>query len=601
METTPPEAPGIAGIVPADAPQLDARVAQQMEQIRGKLEEYQKKLLERFSEYILGIELLPPPAHGEHKDKYYVLILIDDSDSKKMGKQELRDKLQAIFVKEAEAIDKQIEPDCLLLSELWGLCGDGKYEILQSILSGVPLFDKGMLAAIRLAESHKQMVLKKFEKYIVCYVLAGSLTQGTATTKSDVDVFIVIDDTDVKKMTRAELKDKLRAIIIDMGFQAGDITGVQNKINIQVYILTDFWDNIKEANPVIFTFLRDGIPFFDRGVFMPWKQLLEMGKIKPSQEAIDIFMSTGDQMLKRVSYKLKEMGMEDFYWAALTPSQAALMLYGLPPPTPKETPGVLREIFVDKEKLLEGEYVDIIQRLIKTRKDLEHGSKAEISGKELDELMADTERYLKRLNKLFEEINIRKEEEAVLHTYENTLTITRDALRLEGATESAEAKMHSLFEKHLVHKGLIPEKFSRYLTDILAAKKDYDKKKLTKTDVTEITKKGREYFKVLVEHLQRSHARELDRCRIRVKHGDTFGEVLFLKNHVFIVHDVQKQEGFSKAVLDEHGALSKIEPSSVEEYEHAISKPQLPDSLVIKEKIFEQLKNVFGQDVQIIL
>ena len=43
------------------------------------------------------------------------------------------------------------------------------------------------------------MVLKKFERYILSYVLAGSLTQGIATATSDIDVWIVIDDTDGSK------------------------------------------------------------------------------------------------------------------------------------------------------------------------------------------------------------------------------------------------------------------------------------------------------------------------------------------------------------------------------------------------------------------
>jgi uncharacterized protein (UPF0332 family)/predicted nucleotidyltransferase len=583
--------------VPAD---IDEKTRHKIEALREKLEHFQKKVMDRFSEYILGIAIIPP-ATPEKADKTAILLLIDDTDSKKMPKQELREKLHGIFVKEAEAIDKSIEPETLLLSELWSYAMDGKYEVLQTFVHAVPLFDKGMVSAIKLAETHKQMVLKKFEKYIVCYVLAGSLVQGTATTKSDVDVFIVIDDTDVKKMTRAELKDKLRAIIIDMGYQAGDITGVQNKINIQVYILTDFWDNIKEANPVMFTFLRDGIPFFDRGIFMPWKQLLEMGKIKPSQEAIEIFMSSGDQMLKRVSFKLKEIGIEDFFWATITPSQAALMLFGLPPPTPKETPSVLREVFVKKEELLEEEYVAMFERILKTRKDLEHGTKTEVTGKEIDELMDMTEKYLKRLDKLFEEINVRKEEEAVLHTYENTVTITRDALRLEGVKESPDAKLPELFEKHLTGKGLIPEKYARYLTDIIHAKKDYDKKKLTRTDLGEITKKGREFFKTVIEHIQRSRSRELERCRIRVKHGDAFGELLFLKDIVFIVHDVQKQEGISTAKLGSDGSLTHITASNVEAYEHALANPNLPDHLSVKERLFEQLKTIFGNDVEILL
>jgi predicted nucleotidyltransferase len=47
------------------------------------------------------------------------------------------------------------------------------------------------------------------------------LSRGKATPESDIDVFLVIDDTDVKKMTRGELKEKLRAIIIGMGIDAG--------------------------------------------------------------------------------------------------------------------------------------------------------------------------------------------------------------------------------------------------------------------------------------------------------------------------------------------------------------------------------------------
>ena len=135
-----------------------------------------------------------------------------------------------------------------------------------------------------------------------------------------------------------------------MGIDAGEMTGIKNKLNIQVYILTDFWDSIKEANPVIFTVLRDGVPLYDRGIFMPWKQLLKMGKIKPSTEAIDMFMASGEQMTARVKAKFKQMVEQDIYWSTLTPTQAALMLYGIPPPTPNETIKLVEEVFVKKEK-----------------------------------------------------------------------------------------------------------------------------------------------------------------------------------------------------------------------------------------------------------
>ena len=214
------------------APELEAisklpkDVQDKLQTIKSKLEKFQKRVLEKFDKYIIGIALMPPPKpeelqqlqqmqqplaeqappaepKPEDKDKIHVLVLVDDSDSKTMSKAELRDKLTAIINSIGKEIDPNITPQTLILSELWQNCFDAKYELLQLIALSAPIYDTGMLQAIKIAEVHKTMVLKKFEKYIVSYVLAGSLVQGKATQTSDIDVWIVIDDTDVKKMTRA--------------------------------------------------------------------------------------------------------------------------------------------------------------------------------------------------------------------------------------------------------------------------------------------------------------------------------------------------------------------------------------------------------------
>lgn len=584
------------------AEQIPDEAKKKLEEIKDKLDAFKKKIISKFEGYIMGIALLPPDKDDEKKEKINVLILVDDSDSQKMSKEELKDRLGGIMEKMAAEVDKSLAPQLLILTEVWQACYDAKYEILQMIALSAPVHDTGMLSAIKIAEIHKDMVLKKFEKYIVSYVLAGSIVQGKATPQSDIDVFIVIDDTDVKKMTRAELKDKLRAIIIGMGIDAGKMTGIENKINIQVYILTDFWEGIKEANPIFFTFLRDGIPFYDRGIFMPWKLLLQMGRIKPSPEAIEMFMSTGEQMLERIKYKIKDIGMEDTFYAILTPSQAALMLYGIPPPTPKETPEVMRDIFVKKEKLLEEEYIDILQRNIKARKELEHGTKKDLTGEEVDTLVSDAEKYLKRLTELFKAIEKKKEEESVLHSYENIVTVVRDILRLEGVEKVKDIDMIKLFEERVVHKGLIPEKYLRMLKDIEKAKKDYDAKKLTKAEVQNIQKDSREILRFLVEHIQRKRGIELEKTRIRVKHGNKFGEVVLLGKKAFIIHDIDNEDkDISKAELTAEGSLKNIQASSLEEYEKTLSNIDMPERVFIKEPIFEDLKSIFGKDVEILI
>ncbi len=584
------------------AEKIPDEAKKKLEEIKDKIDSFKEKIVSKFEGYIMGVALLPPDKDDDKKEKINVLVLVDDTDSQKLSKDELKDRLGSIITKMAEETHKHLSPHLVLLTEVWQSCYDAKYEVLQMIAMSAPMHDTGMLSAIKISEIHKDMVLKKFEKYIVSYVLAGSLVQGKATNKSDIDVFIVIDDTDVKKMTRAELKDKLRAIIIGMGIDAGKMTGIENKLNIQVYILTDFWEGIKEANPIFFTFLRDGIPLYDRGIFMPWKLLLQMGRIKPSPEAIDMFMSTGEQMLERIKYKLKDIGMEDTFYAILTPSQAALMLYGIPPPTPKETPEIMKDIFVKKEKMLEDEYIDILERNIKVRKDLEHGTKKDLSGEEIDKLLKDAEKYLKRLEELFKDIEKKKEEESVMHSYESIVTVVRDILKMEGMAKVKDLDMIKMFEEEIVHKGLIPEKYLRILKDIEKAKKDYDNKKLTKAEVQSVQKDSRELLRFLVEYIQRKRGIELEKTRLRVKHGKKFGEVVLLGKKAFIIHDIDNEEkDISKADITPEGALRNIEASSLEEYEAALTAVEMPERVFIKEPIFEDLKSIFGKDVEIMV
>lgn len=614
---------GVAAQLPPTMPKLPPELEKKLKALKEKLDKFKEKVLDKFGDYIVGISLLPPekPPMKEKEDKsekkekgekeekvkeeeqkINVLIIVDDTTSQKMSKDELHHKFSSIISQMAEETDKNITPQSVLLTDIWQNCYDGKYELNKLISLGAPIYDTGMLAAIKIAEIHKSMVLKKFEKYILSYVLAGSLVQGRATHTSDIDVWIVIDDTDVKKMTRAELKDKLRAIIIGMGIEAGEMTGIKNKLNIQVYILTDFWESLKEANPIIFTLLRDGVPFYDRGIFMPWKQLLRMGRIKPSREAIDLFMSTGEQSISRVKLRLKDMGMEDLFYAILTPSQAAIMLYGLPPPTPRETPEVMEEIFVKKEKMLEKEYIDILKKNVELRKSIEHSERKELSGTELDGYIKDGEKYLKRIRDLFKDIEKKHDEKSITHLYDEIVTIIRDILKLEGREKAQDIEIIKLFEDELISTGKVPARYLRDLNQIVEAKKKYDAKKLTKTDIENARKDSSGLFKFLIEYVQRKRGRELEKARIRVKHGEKYGEVVLLEKVAFVIHDIDaKEQRVEKAPLNPDGSLGALEESSLEEFEKELARQKFPAKVFIKEPIFENLKNIFGRDVEVLL
>jgi len=335
---------------------------------------------------------------------------------------------------------------------------------------------------------------------------------------------------------------------------------------------------------------------------MPWKQLLRMGKIKPSAEAIDMYMNSGEQMLKHVKSKIRDLGMEDTFWAILTPSQAALMLYGVPPPTPKETPELMRQLFVKKEKMLEEKYVKILENNIQVRKDLEHGKNKELTGKEVDVLLENAENYLKRIKKLFSQIEKIREEESMLHIYDTIVTVIRDILKLEGIQRASDLKIVKIFEDEIISKGKIPAKFLRILNSIMKAKKDYDNKKLTKAEVEKVKKSSQEFIRFMIEHIQRKRGMEIEKTKIRVKYGDKYGEILLLGKKAYIIHDIdQEEKRITKAEILPNGGLGKITKSSLEELEKELSKIEILSKVFIKEPIFEDMKKIFGKNVEILV
>jgi len=354
--------------------------------------------------------------------------------------------------------------------------------MIDAIAASRPVFhDKGLLGALRVANVHKILCLKKFESYIVSYVIAGSLVRGQATKSSDIDVTIIVDDTDVKRMTRMELREKLRSIIIDYLFDAGEISGVKNKLNAQVWLLTDFWEGVKEANPVYFTFIRDGVPLYDNRTFMPWKLLLKMGRITGTPEAIEKFISQGEGMTKIVKRKLLDIATGEIYWSIITPSQGALMLYGLAPPTPKETVKLMKEVFYTKEKILEKKYVDFLEKVVSIYKGYEHEKIKEVSGKTLDELVKGSEEYLSRIKKLVEEVGTNMSKQTIINLHEEVFKTLKAIL---GKKSEKELLKKVKFE--LVSKGKLPHYILKNLDDIVKAKERFTKKKAEKIDKIEV-------------------------------------------------------------------------------------------------------------------
>ncbi|MEK6897298.1 MAG: nucleotidyltransferase domain-containing protein, partial [Nanoarchaeota archaeon] len=153
-----------------------------------------------FIEDELG-EGIPAEELGKLQKKTHLYIVIPEDKFKEIPK------IKKELISEIDKLKKDVWLYLKTPVDIWEACLDSKFELVSAIGMSYPLHDKGILEALRVAEIHKALVLQKFDKYVVSYVIAGSIVRGDTIKESDVDSFIIINDTDVKRMPRLELKE----------------------------------------------------------------------------------------------------------------------------------------------------------------------------------------------------------------------------------------------------------------------------------------------------------------------------------------------------------------------------------------------------------
>jgi len=587
--------------------QINPELQKKFEQIKNKIDKFKKEAVKKHKE-IIGIALLPNVSplrfssymdagvkkdeklEEENKDKINLLVLVDDQNKKEMF--ELKHNITKSAQEIAKGVDENFLVKVKLIFEIKEDCFDGRYEFLQLISLGAIFYDPNeFLAGIKVSEIHKNMVIKKFDKYIFSYIAAGSLFRGDKKS-NDIDVYIIVDDTDVKRMSRYELKERLRGIILSYGAEASRIAGVKKQFHVQTYILTDFWEAVKDAHPVMFTFIRDGVPLYDRGMFMPWRLLLKMGRIRPSPEAIDMQMDVGEKMLERTRFKLLSVVGEDLYYAILNPAQAALMLYGVNPPTPKETISLMRDIFVKKEKLFMEKHVKLLEDVRGFYKNIEHGKLKEVSGKQIDDFLNRSKEYLKAIKGLFDTLQKQKDRENVDNLYESCNALIKDLLNVY----KVDGEIEQEFRK-LINRNEVPKKYMEIYKKVKEAKS----KRLSKAENDKTAREARIFLKSIAEFIQRKREYELERVRVRVKYGNKYGDVYIFGNDIFVIEDIDaKEKTVSKANIKD-GRLKDISKSSIEDFEKFTKNVKIHSRVFIKEKLVEDLKGIFGKDIEIMI
>jgi len=237
------------------------------------------------------------------------------------------------------------------------------------------------------------VLLKEMPNLLNAVVLFGSSARGQVIKERDIDVLLIVNDVSV--ILTPEASQAYRIVVEKVSSK------ISRRFHINTLKLSNFWEYVRNGDPIVINMLRDGIPVYDSGMFEPAQQLLFQGKIRPSKESIWIYWARAPNTVMNSKWHILQ-AVVDLYWAAIDASHAALMRIGEIPPTPSHVPDMLEQKFV-KVGLLEKKYVSTMRELHKISKMIAHRELREITGDAYSKYLKETEELLARLKKIIEQ------------------------------------------------------------------------------------------------------------------------------------------------------------------------------------------------------
>ncbi len=258
--------------------------------------------------------------------------------------------------------------------------------------------DTMMLATEReIAMDFATKIYKEFDTMIKSIILFGSSVKRDMTDQSDIDVIILIDDVSIKfdEELVAWYRKKLSILLNKNKYQ--------KPLHISSVKLSTWWSDLLRGDPVVLNVLRSGEALIDfGGFFNPLRLLLKEGKIKATPESIYTLLERAPTHLTRAKGAMLAV-VDGIYWSMVDAAHAALIAADIMPASPEDVGRVLNDSFV-KPKLIDKKYVKYYDIVHSLAKDIVHGNRLSIEGKNLDELFKIADEFLGEMAKLVEDL-----------------------------------------------------------------------------------------------------------------------------------------------------------------------------------------------------
>ncbi len=351
---------------------------------------------------------------------------------------------------------------------------------------------------IEIAEKFTKKLVERFKKQLKFVVIYGSTATKKFHSKSDLDTFLVMDDTLVEKEISPVQKDQIWNDILNIAKEVDPMITVQSFM-----FLTEFWDNVRLAEPLIIGILKSGVVVYDVGIFMPAKRMVERGKISLTKEAIDKKLSAAPEFVKISNSKIKSVG-HYLEQAMAHAGNAALMFMGYYPVKKEEVPQEIKTVFVD-QKIIEYKYYEYADKIQKLAKDIEHAAEQEMYrfGKDIGEALKMCDDFVVRMETLIGEMDQKNKGSVLMNLYKTLLKADVGALKYIGVMppekldDLPKVLNENFPELKISHNHL----FDR-LTELLNMVRDGKEREIDEKEIKSLDEKLKDYVKKLTEVLK---------------------------------------------------------------------------------------------------
>ncbi|MFH1106242.1 MAG: nucleotidyltransferase domain-containing protein [Candidatus Aenigmatarchaeota archaeon] len=323
-------------------------------------------------------------------------------------------------------------------------------------------------------------VLKKYDGVVKAIWVYGSAVHGTMKKGSDVDLMLILDDTnnDISDSRIAEIASDLEEFT----------KRVQEKSGVSLHFqapkrLSDWWDLLRSGEPWVFTSMRDLIILYDpSGYVEPINRLLNSGRMSGTHERAHMLIRRAPQRVENAKRIFLEDITSDLLLAMTESAQSTLMFYGVAPPAPRTIGDALEKNFCPK--LLEKGYVNIIRDFYEVTRKIDHRELTKLSAKETRVWLEKAKAFIARMEVLFAALEKSKKNQLVEESYREAFDACKAALSKMGV-KSTDKTMLKFVETELVGKYL-PRSYLEIIRKIQSLKDAKDSGKIDEMTEKEI-------------------------------------------------------------------------------------------------------------------